>query len=294
MKIRTTKPEKGNKYYIKKSSGGYSPCITGDPQDPNCDVLANCVGYAVGRFNEESSEGRIKYLDSMTPENLWKNYKKWKLERGQEPKQGSAMIWSKGSPDTSEDGSGHIAIVEKVMNKTAVYTSESGYKKYIFKNKTRTKSKGNWGSGDEYQFLGFLYNPVIDRENEISYIQRTLNNKYNTKLVINGIYDDKTHKVLIIGLQTELNQEYNANLKVDGIFGPKTKLACPNIRKGSKGNIVWLIQASLECQYYDIGSSGCDSKFGKATDKAVREFQMNRGLKVDGIVGKNTFEKMFK
>lgn len=44
MEIRTTKPGKGNKYYIKKASGGYSPCITGKPTDKDCDVLSNCVG----------------------------------------------------------------------------------------------------------------------------------------------------------------------------------------------------------------------------------------------------------
>lgn len=49
---RKTKPEKGNKYYIRKANGGYSPCIKGNPTDKNCNVLCNCVGYAVGRFNE--------------------------------------------------------------------------------------------------------------------------------------------------------------------------------------------------------------------------------------------------
>ena len=44
MKIRTTKPEAGNKYFIRKSSGGYSTCIQGKPTDKDCNVLSNCVG----------------------------------------------------------------------------------------------------------------------------------------------------------------------------------------------------------------------------------------------------------
>ena len=52
MKIRTTKPESGNKFYNTVSKGGYSHCIVGYPTDKGCNVLANCVGYACGRFNE--------------------------------------------------------------------------------------------------------------------------------------------------------------------------------------------------------------------------------------------------
>ena len=294
MIIRTSKPGKNNKYYIKKSTGGWSPCITGDPTDKDCNVLANCVGYGVGRFNEESGEGKIKYLDSMTPEQLWKNYSKWKLKRGQKPKQGALMCWSKGSADTSADGTGHVAIVEKVLNKTAVYTSESGYKKYIFKNKTRTKGSGNWGSSESYQFLGFIYNPIIDYQNDVKEIQEKLNRKYNFNLIEDGIYSKVMHKCFIKALQIELNSQYKANLVIDGIFGPKTKSACRNVKKGDRGSIVYLIQSHLICNEYDLGEYGADSIFGNATDKAVRLFQNKNNLVIDGIVGKNTFESLFK
>lgn len=164
MEIRTTKPGKGNKYYIRKASGGWSPCIKGKPTDSACDVLSNCVGYAVGRFNEISNAGKIKYFTSMNAENFYANAYKWGLKTGQEPKQGAVMVWSKGKPGVSSDGAGHVAIVEKVYSKTSVLTSESGWKSFAFKNRTRNKgSNGNWGSGRAYHFLGFIYNPdVID------------------------------------------------------------------------------------------------------------------------------------
>ena len=38
MEIRTTKPGAGNKYYIRKASGGYSNAIQGSPKDKECDV----------------------------------------------------------------------------------------------------------------------------------------------------------------------------------------------------------------------------------------------------------------
>ena len=37
MNIRTTKPGKGNKFYITKSKGGYSTCIQGSPTDSEAD-----------------------------------------------------------------------------------------------------------------------------------------------------------------------------------------------------------------------------------------------------------------
>lgn len=72
FKIRTTKPEAGNKYYITKSNGGWSPCVKGSPTDKDCNVLANCVGYAVGRFNEIGNYGYCKYLRSTNAENFIK------------------------------------------------------------------------------------------------------------------------------------------------------------------------------------------------------------------------------
>lgn len=162
MEIRTTKPGKGNKYYIRKANGGYSPCIAGKPTDKDCNVLANCVGYAIGRFNEISKAGKIKYFTSMNAENFYANAYKWGLKTGQEPKQGAIMCWSKGKPGVSSDGAGHVAVVEKIYSNTSVLTSESGYNSFAFKNKTRNKgSNNNWGAGSAYHFLGFIYNPDV-------------------------------------------------------------------------------------------------------------------------------------
>ena len=39
---------------------------------------------------------------------------------------------------------------------------------------------------------------------------------------------------------------------------------------------------------YDLGSWGVDGDFGKDTEAAVRKFQRDHGLTVDGIVGSQT------
>lgn len=71
------------------------------------------------------------------------------------------MVWQKGATLNGADGAGHVAIVEKVINDTEVYTSESAYGGTAFRNATRKKgSDGKWGMGSDYKFLGFIYNPA--------------------------------------------------------------------------------------------------------------------------------------
>lgn len=160
FKMRTSKPEAGNKYYITKANGGYSDAVQGSPTDSDCDVLSNCVGYAYGRFNEIGGYGYCKYLRPMNAENFIQ-YMGSSLEVGQTPKLGACMVWQKGATLNGSDGAGHVAIVEKVVSDTEVYTSESGWGSSTpFWNKTRTKGSGNWGQGSAYTFLGFIYNPA--------------------------------------------------------------------------------------------------------------------------------------
>lgn len=63
----------------------------------------------------------------------------------------------------------------------------------------------------------------------------------------------------------------------------------PTLRRGSKGEYVTLLQTMLVNRGYDIGSSGVDGDFGKATEKAVKSFQKASGLVDDGIVGEKTW-----
>lgn len=126
----------------------------------------------------------------------------------------------------------------------------------------------------------------------ILYIQKTINEKYGLSIKEDGYYGKETKWALVYALQTELNKQFNKGLDVDGKFGAKTKLACINVRQGAKGNITWIIQAMLYCKGFD--TNGIEGIFGKGTTSAVRKFQNAVGLTEDAIVGKNTFEKLFK
>jgi N-acetyl-anhydromuramyl-L-alanine amidase AmpD len=125
----------------------------------------------------------------------------------------------------------------------------------------------------------------------VAEIQATLNDRYGLNIAVDNIYGNETRRALVKALQTELNKQYHRDLAVDGIFGANTYNACINVRIGAEGNITYLIQAMLICHSFDIDADGI---FGPATESAVREFQKRNGLSQDGIVGKNTFNKLFK
>ena len=63
----------------------------------------------------------------------------------------------------------------------------------------------------------------------------------------------------------------------------------PTLRRGDTGDYVKLAQAELIQRGYDLGSYGADGKFGAKTEAAVKQFQQDWGLTVDGIIGQKTW-----
>jgi peptidoglycan hydrolase-like protein with peptidoglycan-binding domain len=64
----------------------------------------------------------------------------------------------------------------------------------------------------------------------------------------------------------------------------------PILRNSSQGEGVMLLQQILESQGYRTG--GVDGIFGSKTEQAVKKFQTNFGLVVDGMVGSKTWNKL--
>ena len=64
------------------------------------------------------------------------------------------------------------------------------------------------------------------------------------------------------------------------------------LKKGSKSDNVKALQILLIGYGFNCGKYGTDGDFGSATDEAVRNYQKAKGLTVDGIVGKNTWNKL--
>ena len=159
--IRTNKPQTGNKYYIRQVTGGWNGAIQGKPLDAECNVLANCVGYANGRFAEIQDTEGIKYQLVCNAENFIEKAKAYGLEVIDKPTLGGIMCWQKGASLNGTDGPGHVAIVEKIIDDNTIYTSESAYGSFAFANITRTNSNGRWGCNSNYKFRGCIVNPAV-------------------------------------------------------------------------------------------------------------------------------------
>lgn len=203
----TSKPTKYDKYiylYNNANNKGKSWCINGKPVDKTCNVLCNCVGWACGRFNHIynilTGYSGIKYPKfCCNAENFIEVAKAYGLEVGTTPKPGAIMVWQKGTL-VSSDGAGHVAIVEKVNSSTQVMTSESGYGNFDFKNKTRNKGDGNWGSSSPYKFRGFIYNPAVE-------YTETTDSSSNVK-------EDTTTKPNTVARDTTKNQIYVSGISL--------------------------------------------------------------------------------
>ena len=66
------------------------------------------------------------------------------------------------------------------------------------------------------------------------------------------------------------------------------------LSKGTKGEQVKTLQRLLLALGYDLQKYGADGSFGSVTEKAVRAFQADRDLTVDGSVGAATWDRLLK
>ncbi|MGL4729953.1 MAG: peptidoglycan recognition protein family protein [Clostridium sp.] len=97
-------------------------------------------------------------------------------------------------------------------------------------------------------------------------------------------------------LQHQINVQGYGDIKEDGYFGDSTLSACPTVKEGAEGQITKCIQQRLLNRGYTSLKSrgGADGKFGRGTTIAIKNLQRNKGLSVDGIVGKNTWKALFR
>ncbi len=225
---RLTRPESGNKYYIRKASGGYSTAIKGSPTDSACDVLANCVGYAFGRFHEIAKRPQMDLFDPVNAENIFANAQKHGLKTGSMPKLGALIVWQKGATLGSADGAGHVAVVEQILGGGRIVTSESGWGAKSPFWVSHYDSPYAYKAG--YKLLGFVYQPT-----------------------------EQTQRAM---------------------------------RKGDNGADVRALQEALAQRGY-LRRNEIDGDFGVITLGAVLAFQLESGLKVDGVAGANTQAELF-
>ena len=174
-------PKDGNPYYNTKSSGGYNPCIKGNPKSrkPQLNVLPNCVGYATGRFNEIGEWTDCRYLGNTNAANFITLARKQGLMITQRPTIGGCMVWHGGNT-----GEGHVAIVEMDLGNRFV-TSESEYygKAFTIYQRFGTDWRsGCYWMGSSYTYLGCIKNPAVKEDPDLT--------KAETEKLIRDMFPD--------------------------------------------------------------------------------------------------------
>lgn len=130
---------------------------------------------------------------------------------------------------------------------------------------------------------------IGSRGNFVYLLQFILNENYSYNLSVDGIFGNAT-------LSAVRDFQNNNSLTVDGLVGNntwKTLLSLPPyplLRQGDSGAYVKLLQQLLESNL--IAVNGIDGIFGSKTLAAVRLFQQEKGLDVDGLVGNNTWSAL--
>ena len=273
MKKRMSRP-KNNKYYIRKATGGLNGAVAGNPTIAGANVLANCVGYANGRFNESINDPELTgkvlafhYQLVCNAENFIESAKNQGLKISKVPVVGGVMVWQKGRTLSGLDGAGHVAFVEEVYEDGSILTSESGWgsEDWAFKNLRRTNSNGRWGQGSAYTFRGCIINPVIDSKPVPI-----------PKLIVDGIGGPST----VCAMQRFFGTTQ------DGVISGQTKAekssypALTSVSFG-KGGSTCIVKLQKWC--------GVDAD-GYLGTKTVKAWQKKLGVTADGVFGKESMK----
>lgn len=273
MNIRTTKPGAGNKFYITKSKGGYSSCIQGSPTDSQCNVLANCVGYACGRFNEIIGSMKYSALNCNAENFIERARNTYGLEISPVPTLGGIMVWQKGATLSGNDGAGHVAVVEKIIDSNTIYTSESGYGSSAFWNSTRRNSNGRWGLGSGYTFRGCIVNPAIGK------ITAPTTNTSNTDIANKSV--DELAREVIAGKYGNGDARRNAlgsrysevQAKVNEMLAGNSKPSSPTPAPKPQVDILELVKKTIRG---DFGNGEARRKaLGSNYDEVQRQVNLN-------------------
>lgn len=121
-----------------------------------------------------------------------------------------------------------------------------------------------------------------------------LNNFTGAGIDVDGLYGPDTKKGAVMVLQTGINQDYRAGLVVDGIWGPASERALGShyVCKGECQYMVTALEILLMLKGYNPQGVECPGSFGSGLEAAVRQYQKDHGLTVDGIAGRNTFKSL--
>ena len=246
----------------------------------------------IGKFQQALSE-KWGYIWGTAGE-AWTEAKQKELEKTTDSSRAQGRQYgSKWIGHMVADCSGLFSWAFKKLGGTMYHGSDTMYRKYCVNKGELCKGKRTdqgtlkpgtavfvW-NGSSYSHVGLYVGDGIVIE-----AMGTLKGVTTTK-VSAGKW---THWGELAGIDY-INAGQNEQLTINNeqlkeLNGHKT------ILKGSKGSVVKECQTRLVELGYDVGSCGIDGIFGKETLAAVKAFQQDHRLKVDGIVGPKTWAEL--
>lgn len=163
------------------------------------------------------------------------------------------------------------------------------------------KSKGQIVSNPQIGDLVFFGDTshigIIENvdNNRIYTIEGNTSNK--AELIINGGQVAKksylkSSKYIYGYARPKYNIQIEENSKNETQNSTSNEITYDLIKKGSKGNLVRIAQEKLIQKGYILPKFGVDGDFGSETEEAIKQLQRDVHIKVDGIVGKDTWNAL--
>lgn len=122
----------------------------------------------------------------------------------------------------------------------------------------------------------------------------TLENYLGEKLNVDGEYGEKSRAAAVCIWKDVCNRKYNAKLDPSNknfLDSCKKAAKKATIKKGASGTFVYLAEFILSAKGFYFGAM--DASFGSGLTASVKSFQKEKGLTADGVIGLNTWYKLF-
>lgn len=152
-----------------------------------------------------------------------------------------------------------------------------------------------WNVNDMTRLSGVLATESAPQRMSPEAFKRFDGITFHVEMPFNDHWDQGKVRSLVIGeMVRDILGGAGINLPpaTAGAPGSPGNVQVGYMRQGMAGGIVKFLQELLIGLGYDLGPSGADSQFGPATDAAVRAFQRDKGITVDGIWGPQSMQKM--
>jgi len=276
-------------------------CLSGLQGDAWCDGFVDFCHAVVGGV--ERARESLNGFSAYTPDsaNRFKRAGRW-IEANGVPKRGD-QIFFKNSVRIY-----HTGIVTKVTADT-VYTIEGNTSSAagVVENGGCVRAKSY--SRNYAKIAGYgrpLYDNTPSRKPYTDSVKRGqgfLNQAFQTAVLascsalldVDGDYGEKTRDACLAVWKYYANHQCDANLTLSNHnYGDSCREVAKKmqIRKGDTNVIVYVVQIILAAKGYYNGDM--DAQYGSGMEAAVMDFQKESGLTADGIVGADTYGKLFE